>query len=433
MKNYIVIILSLVATSTVLANGGPFETSPVFGAGEGGPLEFVHRDVEIVSEELVFTPKISFVEVDVTYILYNYGEDLETGYCFPVTAMVIPEEDRYTKAFEQEEDVQGFRIYQDGVELPVEFTLTEESNSTVTDYGYETPVGTYLFTTQLAIASGDTTEITVSYLLRATYEDFEVTKHFLLTYQDRSFRYDLKPAAFWGDGTVGTFTMTVNAEELHSVYGSMQTLPEGGEWLDDNHYIISEENLNLESLSELFFSFESRIAASSVFLEEHRISPENYTIIVSSELGASYSSSNLSDNDFSTAWAEGEEGTTGSWILIEFNQGTTVSWVGLVPGYAKSEYTYTANARPIEATVLRENYGDAPNPYPYHESYSVPVIDWEVIERGFNSEMFWEVFSSGESWPVRSILITFKDVIPGTEYEDLCISELVVAGWTFTE
>ncbi len=431
MKNYIVvIIISFIATSTVLANGGPSETSPVFGAGEGIPLEFVHRDVEIVSEDLVFTPKINFVEVDVTYILYNYGEDLETGYCFPVTAMVISEEERYTRAFEQEQDVQGFRIYQDGTELPTEFILTEESNSTVMDYGYETPVGTHLFTTQLAIAAGDTTEITVTYLLRATYEDFLATKHFLPSYQDRSFRYDLKPAAFWGNGTVGTFTMAVNAEELHSVDGSMQILPEGGEWLDDDHYIISEENLNLESVSELSFSFESRTATSSIFLEERRISPENYTITVSSELGASYGSSNLSDNDFSTAWAEGEEGTTGSWILIEFEPGTNISWVGLVPGYAKSEYTYTANARPIKATVAIEYQGGSSNPSP--DSFTVPVIGWEVIERGFYSDMFWEAFSLGERYQVRSMKITFTDVIPGSEYEDLCISELVVAGWPST-
>ncbi len=426
MKNYIVvIILSFMASSTVLANGGPFETSPVFGAGDGAPIEFVQRDVELVSEELVFTPKINFVEVDVTYILYNYGEDLETGYCFPVTAMIIPEEDRYTMAFNQEHDVQGFRFFQDGTELPTEFILTEESNSTVMDYGYETPVGTHLFTTNLAIAAGDTTEIQVTYLLRATYEDFDNTKHFLLTYQDRSFRYDLKPAAFWGDGTAGTFTMTVNAEELHSVYGSMQILPEGGQWLDDNHYIISEENLNLESLSELSFSFESRTAASSVFLEEHRISPENYTITVSSELGASYGSSNLSDNDLSTAWAEGEEGTTGSWILIEFNPGTNISWVGLVPGYAKSEYTYTANARPSEVTVEVDNQTYYIGDYPYR----IHAIDWEIIERGFSTRMFWAAFNSGESHEIGSIKIIFTGAIPGTEYEDLCISELVVAGF----
>lgn len=426
MKNYIVfVILSFTTVSTVLANGGPFETSPVFGAGDWAPVEFVQRDVELVSEELVFTPKINFVEVDVTYILYNYGEDLETGFCFPVTAMIIPEEDRYTRAFELEHDVQGFCISQDGRDLPVEFLLAEESNSTVMDYGHGTPVGTHLFTTQLAIAAGDTTEITVNYLLRATYEDFEVTKHFLLTYQDRRFRYDLRPAAWWGDGTAGTFTMTVNAEELHSMDGSMQILPEGGEWLDDNHYIISEENLNLESLSELSFSFESRTAASSVFLEEHRISPDNYTITVSSELGADYGSDNLSDNDFSTAWAEGEEGTTGSWILVEFDPGTYISWVGLVPGYAKSEYTYTANARPIRAMVAVEIQGTTPFPY----TFRIHEIDWEIIEKGFSSKAFWQAYNRGESFDVRSIKITFTETTPGNEFADLCISELVVAAF----
>ncbi|MCK5134120.1 MAG: hypothetical protein KAR40_18480 [Candidatus Sabulitectum sp.] len=68
MKNCIlVIITSLLAVSAALGNGGPFETSPVFGAGEAGPMEFVQRDVEIVSEDLKFTPGISFVKVEVTF------------------------------------------------------------------------------------------------------------------------------------------------------------------------------------------------------------------------------------------------------------------------------------------------------------------------------------------------------------------------------
>ncbi|MCK5133968.1 MAG: hypothetical protein KAR40_17695, partial [Candidatus Sabulitectum sp.] len=264
------------------------------------------------------------------------------------------------------------------------------------------------------------------YLLRATYEDFEVTKHFLPTYANRSFVYDLRPAAWWGDGTVGIFTMTVNAEELHAMNGSIQILPEGGQWLDDNHYTVSEQHLNFRSNPEISFSFESRIAASTDFLEEHRMSPDNYTVTVSSELGANYGSSNLSDNDPSTTWAEGAEGTTGGWILIQFEPGTYVSWAGLLPGYAKSEYTYTANARPLEATVEVDIQSNSSS-HPY--TYSIPAIDWEIIERGFNCDMFWAAFNRGESYQVRSIKITFTDVIPGTEFEDLCISELIIAAF----
>jgi hypothetical protein len=220
--------------------------------------------------------------------------------------------------------------------------------------------------------------------------------------------------------------MTINAEELHSMYGSMQILPEGGQWLDDDHYTVSEQHFNFRSNPAISFSFESRTAASADFLEEHRISPENYTVTVSSELGANYGSSNLNDNDPSTAWAEGAEGTTGGWILIEFDPGTYVSWVGLLPGYAKSEYTYTANARPSEATVEIDIQGFSSS---YPETMSIPAIDWEIIERGFNRGMFWEVFNRGDSYQVRSIKITFTDVLPGTEFEDLCISELVVAGF----
>ncbi len=74
--------------SYVHANGGPIETSQVHSAGEPGP-EFVHRDVELVSEELVFSPGMNFMEVTAIYTLYNPGERLETSYAFPCTQWCI--------------------------------------------------------------------------------------------------------------------------------------------------------------------------------------------------------------------------------------------------------------------------------------------------------------------------------------------------------
>lgn len=427
-----VTLVSVFTVSTVLANGGPSETSPVFGSGEAGPanfVHFVHRDVEIVSEDLEFTPRINYVEVDVFYTLYNYGEDLLTGYCFPVTSMIIPEEDRYYEGFDPEHDIQNFRILRDGVELPVEFILAEQSNSTVNEYGDEILLGSHMYTTELEIPAGDTTEVEVSYSLRATYEDFITSKGFFPSYEDRRFRYDMRPAAFWGNGTVGTFTMTINAAELHALNGSMQILPEGGVWLDADHYSITEDNLNLKSFSQLFFSFETRSAAAAEFLERHRMSPDSYTVTVSSRLKGDYGPGNLSDCDLSTTWAEGVEGTTGEWILLDFHKDAHVAWVGLVPGYVKSEHTYTANARPREVMVEVSINGSSTSCY----HYEIPEVPWETIQRGSIFEMLWEVFNRGESYPLRSIRITIEETCPGSEYEDLCISELVVAGFLVPE
>ncbi len=429
MSLFLFSLVFVLSASTLLANGGPWQTSPVFGSGEAGPANFIQRDVEIVSEFLEFTPLINFVEVNAIYTLYNYGEDLLTGYCFPVTSVILPEENWYSGEFDPNHDIQNFRIFHDGIELPITFLEAVQSTSTVNEYGYTVQAGNHMYTTELEIPAGDTTEVEVSYFLRATYEDFETTKDFFPSYEDRRFRYDMRPAAFWGNGTIGKFSMIINSAELHASNGSMQTLPEGGVWLDADHYSITEEYLNLNSFPQINFAFESRSALSAQFLERNRVSPDCYTVTASSELQGDYGPGNLSDSNLSTTWAEGVEGTTGEWILLNFEADTHVAWVGLVPGYAKSEYTYTANARPLEALVEVSIEGTHVSSY----KIEIPEVPLETILEGSIYEVLREVYNRGESFPLSSIRITFEGTAPGSEYDDLCISELVVASFLLTE
>lgn len=428
MKKGIFIITLLISAQAVLANGGPIETSPVLGGGEGGPDDFIRRDVEIVSEDLTFTPKVKFVDVDVRYVLFNYGEDLETGYCFPVTAINVSGEDTYNQNINPEFDVQDFIITMNGNELPVEFFLSEERDTVRNPYGYETQVSTHLYTTHLSIASGDTAVVDVSYSIRATYEDFQTTKNFFPSYQDRIFTYDLTPASWWGRGTAGTFTMTLNTEELHAAGGSMMDIPGEGEWIAENRFVFSQENFRLNSISPLYFAYESRLASDEEYIEQYIISPENYTVTVSSSLSGNYGAENLSDGDLTTTWSEGAEGTTGEWILLEFNEGVNVAWVGIAPGYMKGKDVFRANAKPatlaVECTMRDGDYSDI-------EIHNYVDTGWMTIEKGFTREIFQEVFNRGESYPIESLLITVEEAIPGEKFEDLCISEIIVAGWTY--
>ena len=430
MKKAVFIFTLMVPVQLAFGNGGPIETSPVFGAGEGGPDLYVHRDVVLVSEELVFTPGISFVEVDVSYVLYNSGENLETGYCFPVTALNTPDENSYTENFNPEYDVQNFTITLNGVELPVELFLSGERESVAIPYGYSAEVSTHLYTTDLEIASGDTAVVQVSYSLRATYEDFQTTKNFFPSYEDRMFTYDLAPASWWGDGAAGSFFMVIDAGPLHTVGGTMLEVPDGGEWVQDDIYEIRAGSYQLESASPMYFSYESRLASAGDYLEEYTISPENYTVTTSSSLGSEYSTANLTDGDLSTAWSEGADGTGDQWILIEFDRSVSISWVGIAPGYMKSEYTYYANARPqgidVEITYQERTY-------PETWDSDVAEISWETIQEGFTVDIYREVFNRGEWYPVKSLKIIFRENIPGEEFEDLCVSEIIVAGWNSLE
>jgi len=424
LKKTIIIAASVMAAASMsYANGGPVATSQVHSTGDSGPV-FQHTDVELVSEELLFSPGMDFINVTAVYTIYNSGDHLETSYAFPVYAMVYPEEDWYMNDFVPEDNIEGFSILQDGTELQSEYSVYSNDQSAVREYGMTLSLLECSYVTELSFQAGDTSVVEVNYSVRAAYEDWESSKEFFPGYEDRRFTYDLSPAAYWGNGRAGTFTFTLDCRELFAMGGTAVETPEGGRWITEKLYRMEAESFPMDSLPTLFVSWETRMAAKTAYLESHRISPENYTITVSSTLGEGYGDENLSDGSFETAWCEGEDGITGSWILIEFDPGVNVSWVGIVPGYAKSEHIYYANARPSAADVVVSRDGRGSE---WEEE--LREIHWENIQRGPLMASYARVFNRGESYFYDWIKITFAEAIPGTEYEDLCVSELVVAGW----
>ncbi len=415
--------LIISAASVAFSNGGPVATSQVHSAGDGDPT-FQQTDVELVSEELTFSPGMDFIDVTAVYTLYNTGEPLQTGYAFPVYAMVYPEEEWYMGEFVPEDNIIGLTMKQDGMELQSECMLYGDNQSVVREYGLSLPLMVCSYVTELSFQAGDTSVIEVSYSVRATYQDWETSKEFFPGCEDRRFTYDLSPAAFWGSGRAGSFTFTLDCRELFAMGGTVVETPEGGRWITEKLYRIEALDFPMDSLPTLFLSWESRMATKAVHLENHRISPDDYTITVSSSLGEGYGPENLSDGNPETAWCEGENGITGSWILLEFEPGVNVSWIGMVPGYAKSEHLYSANARPLAAEVVLSIEGRE-----LAWDNEIDRIEWEDIQWGPEMARYAYVFNRGESFHYDWIRITFTEAVPGEEFEDLCVSELVLAGW----
>jgi hypothetical protein len=121
--------------------------------------------------------------------------------------------------------------------------------------------------------------------------------------------------------------------KLYSILGGNTVeIPEGANWITEKLVEMKMENFAMDSLPPLVIAWESREAAMSSYLENHIIPPEYYTVTISSSLGEGYGGENLTDGNLETAWSEGAEGTTGEWILIEFEPGVRVSWVGIIPG-----------------------------------------------------------------------------------------------------
>lgn len=140
----------------------------------------------------------------------------------------------------------------------------------------------------------------------------------------------------------------------------------------------------------------------------------------SSELsGGDYDVHNLTDEDYSTAWVEGVEGTgIGESITItNLNPEQPVCGIAIAPGYQKNENVFFANAMPISLLV---QYGDEEKIIDNYQETAE-----EAIQQG-STYMYLADFK--EPVLADEIKVTITGVREGTKYEDTCISGL----WLYT-
>jgi hypothetical protein len=136
-----------------------------------------------------------------------------------------------------------------------------------------------------------------------------------------------------------------------------------------------------------------------------------------------YSVKNLFDRDLSTCWSEGVKGVgEGEWIEFELKDDTGIYEIWIGAGYLKSPDTYKKNSIPLRIEIsLFYDHSDKPD---------VIYADLKSIDNFYNDmyngvqllNMFDETIH-----PYK-IRLTILKVLPGTKYQDTCISELYFFG-----
>lgn len=141
---------------------------------------------------------------------------------------------------------------------------------------------------------------------------------------------------------------------------------------------------------------------------------ENFNQIaycVSSTLGSteghSYGPENLFDFAKSTAWCEGARGPgLGELVSLHIDNGGPFQRFLIENGYGKSKDTFARNARPRTIEV-RTNTGER--------------FQHVLEDRSFEQMVYLPVTGAYKTLQIRVI-----DVYPGTHYQDLCISTILV-------
>lgn len=430
-------LAALLAPAVVSANGGPYDGSRILGPGS---VEFCGaEEIELLSEDLSMAVGPDSVIVDVTYVLDNPGPAMEIDFAFPVDFASADEPIGWH--FEEDgrasDEVSGFTISLDEYELETETSIEAGTGEFVEDE-YTYTVDTYWFTTSFTLGGSSADTLRVHYSFEPGFSDWENSKRWFPSWNTRHLTYRLDPAGNWGDGIVDRFSYRIDFSELVETHESIEELPQDGYWITPTEYGFYGTSVDLRDAEPLELAFEVDNAKMTQFALEHLIGLEDISEVrASSELapqgGSTYEVSNLFDLDFDTAWSPGEDSSgVGAWIEIRLDD-CEVGAVLLVNGYMKSEEAYTSNSR-IRSLRLTAFEGAVNHPLEIETPWFEDVIeledsDWIELDMDDFAARMQMLYDFGEGENLSAIRIEILEVYPGTTFDDLCATELVITGY----
>ena len=422
---WVSVILLLLFSTDVMGNGGPTDFSNTLGSGN--IIFYQYRNIKLVSEKLTITPGFKFVDVEARYLLQSTTETDSVDYAFPVD--IISSNYLYPNhGLSFDEEVPYFDMTLNGEPLEYEVRFMFDNDNYTNSYMEDFSVHRILFITKILIEPEDTVELVVNYQFKAFFSDIWVSKNFFTIFENRFFHYQLDPAGYWGDGIVEKLNIEFDFTEVMANGGDPVDLPDGGEWLNNTHYVISEENYSMHSADPLEITYDVSEWGKTDELLDLSLKSNECEITASSTLGDNYSVNNLLDGDLTTAWSEGVEGCRDQWVEINLNQAMYVGGIGIVSGYTKNQSTYDANAMPEIITV--EIFG-LDGEVCFKEKVLLEDPIWEDIENETLYSKTQFLYLSGNGYETTRIRLSFDSVYLGDSYDDLCISELFIAGWNW--
>ena len=180
--------------------------------------------------------------------------------------------------------------------------------------------------------------------------------------------------------------------------------------------------------AETFYKFEAFLqknpnsifagySIASLTVEDLDLSVRDITAssVLAPQSGNTYVPGNAFDQNFATAWVEGESGTgVGSSITFTFDGPEAVYGVSVLPGYWKNQDTYQQNGRPTEFII---SFSDG--------SFTALYLTGSMPEYGGPEESY-EYVLFDRPVETTSVTLTITGAVAGTKFEDTCITEIQI-------
>ena len=480
MKKQLLSLILLPALPCLLfANGDPV-ISYSAGIRSCNPVPLKVSEVQVVREDLNVKVKLPYTEVKVVYRLKNSSANpIHVDYGFPIDFPGTMDEPdgfetggEYDSLFEKgygRRAVRDVHFRLDGAELP-----WTKSDSIVKTGSYEDEDGqtvdievcrlwTY---TVLDIPAGATVALEVDYSVLSSWSTdmgmllgSPLSRYFP---SDVTFNYDFTPAKHWGNGKAGEIAVTVDCSAMPDsffhpegpsspdVYGD-GFVRNGKVWKSQaKNYDFAEANGIVANFYRNYSDTEGLFPSWGDPMKFCAIPASDYRLSVSGAQDK-YPASNMQDGDPATAWVAPGNGV-GSSVEIVFPEPRRVSDIALWNGYHKSAPLWSANSR-IKRMRMEVTRADGYKEEPVEIDFTVwdgvhyalsektsprfgraALIPVTTLERAMNGRekgsdpdgiiLYDKV--SADADKVSSIRLTVLEVVPGTKYKDLCLSDLIV-------
>lgn len=480
MKRILSLLLALVvAPALLLANGDPVISYSAF-IRSCNPVPLKVSEVQVVREDLGIKLGLPYTEVSVAYQLRNSSlKPIHVDYGFPID---------FSGAFGQKEgfvgDEYGESLYERGIEKravrDIHFRLDgkelswERANDVISEEGYideESGMMVYINScrlwtyTVLDIAPGKTVTLEVSYAVLSnwsvglgTLRGSPLSRYFPM---DGDITYDFTPAQHWGNGKAGEISITVDCSALPEQFFTEDSPSVGYGTRNGKVWTFTQKNFDFAQAGPLGAYFyrsydypERAYPSWGNPLCNCVVPTTDYSVEVSGEQ-AKYPAHNMLDDALTTAWVAPGDGV-GSTIDFYFYEPRRVSDLVIYNGYHKSASLWAANSRikRMRVDVMRAdgyvdtfetNLTDEKDWWQEH-SYALyatetPRFGEPILvsitnlyrsltgrEIGVDPEDGTIVYDRvpEESEKVSRICLTILETTPGTQYKDLCVSDISV-------
>lgn len=507
-RGILTLAMMLASVMVVWANGDPVAVRSAITLSPT-PVAVHVPEVQLVDEVVYFTPRGRYMDVTVRYLLHNRSSRSfdSLPYGFPIdywgqgeahwedideifeSQMEKGWRDSYIRnvSFTLGDRQLQWQCSKDTVILPPQPYLFEEFDTTSEEgrrefdslyaiygdslYSYTHEISRRWFYTYLDIPAGSFVTLEVRYEVECNLTQGLYSLRDYLTedvwYQ--RFQYDFTPASYWGDGHADRFNVQLDVTGIEPLEGH-GWLKDIGDWSDsliglpmqrgEEYWTYSTTRFDLAAAKPfvLVYNLKGPMPQPVDKLLSHRLSPDQYTITVSSA-DKKYPVANLSDLDLSTATVLRPDKKDSLYITIRFTKPTRVDALLLVNGYTKNADTWRNNAR-IDSLMVHDSV-----PYALYRDYDTEKIDTVRNREGWNQRMLfgeadWIVkwtdfrplpakYPHGEpaTYDFQSIidnalLLTTNDrysynlvteikiritaVAKGLKYNDLCVSEIIL-------